>query len=136
MIETDQTVFFGSDYMGGTNFIISTRNGTDFCKTVLPDPFRRSPVMNMMARRTAQGCEIWALTYSCVAASAKSLLMRSTDEGRSWQQMLVFNGLWQEVRLVNAVSAHEPDLFISISFFEEDKVTVHHQTYRLTPTPL
>lgn len=132
MTETDKGVFFGSDYMGGTNFIISTCNGTDFRRSVLPDPFRRSPVMNMVTRPLGNGFEIWALTYSCVGPSAKSLLMRSTDEGQTWQQMLVFDGMWQEIRIVNAPSACEPDLFISLSLFAPAKAGVYHQTYRLS----
>ena len=132
MAETDEAVLFGSDYLGGTNFIVKTLNGERFDKLVLPDPYRRSPVMNMRARQSQTGNEIWAASYSCLSGEAKSLLMCTTDSGKSWARVIEFDGAKHEVRLASTTQSSSGTLYISITSFDIQGDQHQHRVYKLT----
>ncbi|MCK8494367.1 glycoside hydrolase [Spirosoma sp. RP8] len=103
MAELNGNVFFGSDYLGGTNFIVSTTDGYRFAKQIVPDPYRRSPVMNMLTRRAEAGkTELWAVLHNSISSSTRSLLMFSTDEGKTWTRVIDYDGTQHEIKLVNA----------------------------------
>ncbi|QDK78886.1 exo-alpha-sialidase [Spirosoma sp. KCTC 42546] len=129
MAETNETVLFGSDYLGGTNFIVRTSDGKQFKKLVLPDPYRRSPVMNMVARQSLTGHEIWAASYSCLSGDAKSLLMCTKAAGKTWARVIEFDGTKHEVRLLN--SSHNPSsmLYVSVTTFGDQEN--QHRIYKL-----
>ncbi|MCX6215451.1 exo-alpha-sialidase [Spirosoma sp.] len=132
MAETEKEVLLGSDYLAGTNFIVSTADGKQFDKRVLPDPYRRSPVMNMITRKSASGNEVWASSYSCLSAQARSLLMYSKDGGKSWTRVIEFDGTRHKVRLIS--TSHEPttDLYISVTEFGDQEEQHRHQIYKIT----
>lgn len=129
MAETDEAVLFGSDYLGGTNFIVKTLDGKQFEKLVLPDPYRRSPVMNMRARQSPTGKEIWAVSYSCLSGKAKSVLLCTKDSGKSWARIVEFDGATHEVRLASATQNASKTLYISITNF--DYRGDQHRVYKL-----
>ncbi len=131
MAETTETVLFGSDYLGGTNFIVRTSDGKQFDKLVLPDPYRRSPVMNMIARQSTAGNEIWAVSYSCLSGKAKSLLMCTHDSGKTWVRIIEFDGTTHEVRLVSSPSNPSEELYISITEFGSQPNQHRHRAYKL-----
>lgn len=131
MAETDTNVLFGSDYLGGTNFIVSTSDGKKFDKLVLPDPYRRSPVMNMITRKSSTGKEIWASSYSCLAGDAKSLLMCTKDSGKSWAKVIDFAGTQNEIRIVNSSCIASAELYISVTKFGNQQNQHCHRVFRL-----
>ncbi len=134
MAETEEAVLFGSDYLGGTNFIVRTVDGKQFQKLVLPDPYRRSPVMNMHIRQSSFGNEIWAVSYSCLSSQAKSLLMCTRDSGKSWAKVIEFDGTKNEIRLVS--SSHMPSgtLYVSITDYGHEPSQHKHRVYKLEST--
>ena len=132
MAETKEAVLFGSDYLGGTNFMVRTENGQQFEQLVLPDPYRRSPIMNMTSRETATGTEVWAVSYSCLSAKDKSLLMYTKDSGKTWLRVLEFDGTKNEVRLVSSTRHPSDTLYISITTFDSQLKNHHHEVYRLS----
>lgn len=131
MAETDEAVLFGSDYLGGTNFIVRTSDGKRFQKLVLPDPYRRSPVMNMRARKAQAGHEIWATSYSCLSGEAKSILMCTNDSGKSWARVIEFDGTKHEVRLASSTLDSSNTLYISVTHFGQEGGPHRHQAYKL-----
>ncbi|QHV94680.1 WD40/YVTN/BNR-like repeat-containing protein [Spirosoma endbachense] len=103
MAELNGRVFLGSDYLGGTNFIVSTTDGERFQKQIIPDPYRRSPVMNMLTRRTNTGqTELWAVLHNSITSSTRSLLMFSSDGGQTWTRVIDYDGTRHEIKLVSA----------------------------------
>lgn len=131
MAETSEAVLFGSDYLGGTNFIVSTVDGEQFKKWVLPDPYRRSPVMHMAEQQSPSGSRIWASSYSCLSGDAKSLLMCTKDSGRSWARVIEFDGTKNEVRLASSCHSRSSTLYISITEYSSQHDQHHHQVYKL-----
>lgn len=131
MVETDNTVLLGSDYLGGTNFIVQTSDGRRFTKLVLPDPYRRSPVMNMIARHASAGTELWASSYSCLSTRAKSLLMCTTDAGKTWARVIEFDGTKNEVRFASSSASPSGTLYISVTKFGEGADQHSHRVYKL-----
>lgn len=131
MAETEDTVLFGSDYLGGTNFIISTNDGLKYKKLVMPDPYRRSPIMNMISRQTNSGEEIWASSYCCLSEDARSLLMCTKDSGKTWIRILDVDGSKNEIRLVSSATGYQKDIYISITTFGETQNLHSYRTYKL-----
>jgi hypothetical protein len=111
--ETDGKILFGTDYQGGTNFVVESSNGEKFNKRVVPDPYRRSPIMNMVQRKSKRGNEIWAyLPYS--AAGTKCLLMYSADEGQSWNKVVEYSKASHKVWLINSSNDISDVLYFSV----------------------
>jgi hypothetical protein len=125
-VEADGRVFFGTDYQGGTNFLVESSDGATFTKQVVPDPYRRSPIDNMVVRKTSRGYEIWAnLPYS--SGAGRALLMMSDDGGRTWNRILEYTRRDHVAWLIS--SSHEPveDLYFSV----EDLETRARVVYRI-----
>jgi len=88
MVETDSKMILGTDYLGGTNFLVETTDGKNFSKKVIPDPYRRSPVHDLIKR----GNEIWSVLNNPNSKDAKCLLMVSKNGGESWKKVIEYDG--------------------------------------------
>lgn len=114
VVESAGKIFLGTDYQGGTNFIVETTDGKNYTKKVVPDPYRRSPIDNMVLRKAKTGTEIWAnLPFS--TGNSQCLLMYSNDQGQSWHKVFEYSRATHTVWLLN--SAHEEaaeEIYISV----------------------
>lgn len=133
MAETTKSTLFGSDYLGGTNFIIGTLDGKSYKKRVLPDPYRYSPVMHMTTRASAKCTEIWASSYSCLSSEAKSLLMYTKDSGTHWSKIIDFDGTQSEVSIVSACKngVNSSALYVSVNKYNHNLKRYHYGVYKL-----
>jgi photosystem II stability/assembly factor-like uncharacterized protein len=113
VVESDKKIFFGTDYQGGTNFLVETKDGKKYHKKIVPDPYRRSPINNMVQRKSKSGNEIWAnLPFS--TSSSKCLLMYTKDDGETWNKVFEYNGKDYTVWLLNSSSEIPDVLYFSI----------------------
>ena len=113
VVESDGRIFFGTDYQGGTNFIVESTDGKNFTKKIVPDPYRRSPIDNMVLRKSKRGNEIWAnLPFS--TANTKCLLMYSADDGKSWHKVFEYNRSTHTVWLVSSSNEIAEALYFSV----------------------
>lgn len=113
VVEVDGKILFGTDYQGGTNFIVETADCEKFTKRIVPDPYRRSPIDNMVVRKSKRGDEIWAnLPFSM--ASTKCLLMYTANGGESWHKVLEYNRATHKVWLLSSSNDRADVLFFSI----------------------
>lgn len=113
VVESDGRILFGTDYQGGTNFIVTTRDGVKFNKMIVPDPYRRSPIDNMILRKSKKGDEIWAnLPYS--TPHTKCLLMYSTDGGMSWVKVIEYSRFYHVVWLISSAIEPSEALYIMV----------------------
>jgi hypothetical protein len=111
--ESRQRVLLGTDYQGGTNFVVSTEDGKSFSKRVVPDPYRRSPIDNMVERTTRAGNEVWAnLPYG--TTTTRCLLMFTADGGHSWTKGIDYNGRAHKVWLLSASRTGAATVYFSI----------------------
>jgi len=111
--ENDGKILFGTDYQGGTNFLVESTDGEKFIKRIVPDPYRRSPIDSMVPRKSKNGNEIWAnLPFS--TADTKSLLMYSADNGISWNKVIEYNRSTHTVWLVSSSNEMAEELYFSI----------------------
>jgi len=126
IVEADYKLFFGTDYQGGTNFIVESTNGETFTKKVIPDPYRQSPIDNMLVRKSSEGMEIWAnLPYS--TAASKCLLMFTRDAGKSWNRVVEYDRKNHIVWLISS-SSHAPEsLYLAI----EDRKTKYRRVFKV-----
>jgi photosystem II stability/assembly factor-like uncharacterized protein len=113
VVESDGMILFGTDYQGGTNFLVSTKDGKTYDKRIVPDPYRRSPIDNMVLRQSKGGTEIWAnLPYS--TTHTKCLLMYTVDGGKNWHKMIEYNGATHKVWIISSSSEVTDELYLSI----------------------
>jgi photosystem II stability/assembly factor-like uncharacterized protein len=113
VVESGETMLFGTDYQGGTNFLVSTKDGKHYDKKVVPDPYRRSPIDNMVQRQSKTGHEIWAnLPYS--TTHTKCLLMYTTDGGRIWHKVIEYDRATHKVWIISSSSDVTDELYLSI----------------------
>ena len=127
VVETGGKIFFGTDYQGGTNFIVGTMDGRKFTKQIVPDPYRRSPIDNMVLRKSRNGNEIWAnLPFS--TPNTKCLLMYSTNNGKSWNKVFEYNRATHTVWLISSSTQVNDELYFSI----ENVVSKDRVLYRIT----
>ena len=113
VLEHENKLLFGTDYMGGTNFILESADGHTFRKKIIPDPYRRSPIMILTQRNSNSGTEIWALLpYS--TSGTKSLLMYSKDSGKSWRRFLEYGGDSHGVQLISSSNEITGVLYVSV----------------------
>ena len=126
VVESGSKVFFGTDYQGGTNFMVESADGRTFTKKVIPDPYRRSPIDNMLVRRSARGDELWAnLPFS--AGSSKCLLMYSADDGRTWNKVFEYSRAAHTVWLVSSSLEASDHLYVMVA----DQKTNSRVVYRI-----
>jgi BNR/Asp-box repeat len=130
IIEANGKLIFGTDYNGGTNFIITTIDGKKLDKQVIPDPYRRSPVFNLVGRKSRSGVEIWATIHSSMDANAKSLLMYTTDNGQSWTKVIEYDGTRYQLKIIDSSQQLQDILYFSItdSLVSEYSTTVYQIT--------
>ena len=126
VVESDDKILFGTDYQGGTNFLVETRDGKKFMKKVIPDPYRRSPIINMVQRKSKNGSEIWAvLPFS--TANSKCLLMYSMDAGKSWFKVIEYDKANHHIGLINSSNEIPNVLYFSV----EDLVNNNGVVYKV-----
>ena len=113
IVETDNRLFFGTDYQGGTNFIVESKNGETFTKKVVPDPYRQSPIDNMVLRKAGGKTEIWANLPYCTAAS-KCLLMVTKDGGQTWNRVIEYDRKHHIVWLISSSTDVSDSFYFSI----------------------
>jgi hypothetical protein len=113
VVENDEKVFFGTDYQGGTNFIVETTDAKNFTKKVVPDPYRRSPIDNMVMRKAKKGYEMWAnLPFS--APGTRCLLMYSNDGGSSWNKVFDYSRSTHAVWIISSSRETADTIYISV----------------------
>lgn len=113
VVENDGKVFFGTDYQGGTNFIVESTDGRKFQKRIIPDPYRRSPIHSLVLRKTNKGNEIWA-NLPISNNRTRSLLMYTRDNGETWNKVIEYNSKLHTVSLIGASHHAMQDLYCSI----------------------
>ena len=124
VVESDESILFGTDYQGGTNFIVETRDGKKFTKRVVPDPYRRSPIYNMVQRKSKRGNEIWAsLPYS--TSGTKCLLMYTPDKGKSWNRVFEYQRQAYKVWLLSSSNDVSDALYFSIEDLKNNERVVY-----------
>ena len=116
MVEIDEQVILGTDYLGGTNFLVMTQDAKIFSKKVIPNPYRKSPVMDLVKRTTKEGSEeVWAVLNNANSTKAKSLLMCSKNAGKSWSRVIEYDGTKNLIRISSGSYATNNTLTLAIT---------------------
>ncbi len=115
MVETEDSLIFGTDYLGGTNFLVETSDGKKFTKKVIPDPYRRSPVHDLIRR----GDEIWSVLNNPNSSKVKCLLMVSKNGGKTWKRVIEYDGT-KHLIMINSGDIKSPSrISFAITIMEE-----------------
>lgn len=113
VVESNGRILFGTDYQGGTNFVVETTDGETYTSKIIPDPYRRSPINNMVIRKSGHLHEIWAsLPHS--TNRTKCLLMYSADDGETWHRVIEYQKGLHNVSLISASDEAADALYFSI----------------------
>ncbi len=91
--EVGNSILFGTDYNGGTNYLISTEDMKKFNAKVIPNPYRRGTFQRIIVRKHANSNpEIWANIRFKSSDKIKSLIMLSVDFGKTWRKIIEYSG--------------------------------------------
>lgn len=102
IVELNDKILFGSDYNGGTNFLISTSDMIHFDEKVLPNPYRRAIFKRMKIRINENNdLEVWSVIEFRHSSRVKSLVMMSTDAGNTWNKIIEYDGTQFEVFIMS-----------------------------------
>ncbi|HET9493460.1 MAG TPA: exo-alpha-sialidase [Chloroflexia bacterium] len=122
--ESGEKILLGTAYRGGTNFIVTTADGAKYVKRIVPDPYRRSPIDDMVLRRSKHGTEVWAnLPFS--TANTKSLLMYTADEGETWHRAIEYDSTAHKVWLLNSSDGLPETLYFSVQDLRDNTRVVY-----------
>jgi hypothetical protein len=91
ILEEDKRILFGTDYLGGTNFILETNDLRKMKKQIIPDPYRRSMIESMTKIRIATNEQILINIKSSVFNS-KCLVMYTVNGGETWNKYIEYDG--------------------------------------------
>ena len=116
VVELDGNLMFGSDYLGGTNFIITTSDLKHFKKYIVPDPLRRYFFTDMVIRKANNTIEIWAsLLIFNKANRANGCLLFSKDFGKTWVKIYEYDNSYYTDKIIISSSLHFTDnIYITI----------------------
>jgi len=113
VVELNGEIIFGSDYMGGTNFLISTKDMLRFNEKVVPNPHRRCLFRRMIVRINKNGeSEIWGNLNFEYGMGAKCLIMVSIDSGNTWRKVIQYDGKKFKVRMISYSNHIAKELYI------------------------
>ena len=115
------------DSQGRDQLLVETVDGKKFTKKIIPDPYRRSPIDNMVVRKSKAGEEIWAnLPFSTV--NTKCLLMYTANNGKSWNKVFEYDRSTHTVWLINSSTDLSNELYFSV----EDLSNKDRVVYRIS----
>lgn len=115
-VEVDECILFGSDYQGGTNCLISTKDMKNFDLQIIPNPYRGSYFHEMVTLVTGKRKLIIANLKCIFSSKNKSLLMTSLDDGNSWFKIIEYDGTNTKIRILNNSDMLNDTLFMRIDF--------------------
>jgi len=110
--ETADKVFLGSDYMGGTNFIVSTTDLQNYCCKVVPDPYRRGIIRNIVSLKRNGLYQIWLNIHCSFSSKVKSAIVCSLDNGNTWKLAVSYNGMKVDFSILNNSSSDFENLYL------------------------
>jgi hypothetical protein len=122
MVEIEENILFGTDYLGGTNWIVMTRDGLTFKRMMIPDPYRRSPIPTMLKRSDGITHEIWACLHNSICASTRCLLMCSCDDGTTWHRCLEYDGTVNHLEIISRATGSGRNFWFSVEFANDYRV--------------
>ncbi len=113
--ELDDKIIFGSDYNGGTNFLISTKDMIKFEEKVIPNPYRRAIFKRIAIRINEKNeYEIWAVIQFKHSRKIKSLIMLSMDSGKTWKRIIEYDGTRFRVLMISNSRQIAKELYLLI----------------------
>lgn len=102
VVETRNEILFGTDYNGGTNFLVSTKDMERFSSQVVPNPYRRAVFDRIVLRKNRkEKIEMWCSIVFGNSNRVRSLLIMSNDMGRSWKKILEYDGTKMDLRIIS-----------------------------------
>lgn len=108
--ELGKKAILGTDYLGGTNFIVETDDFVHFKKEFLPNPYRRAIVETLQTTKHL----LWALIFPPTFNNSRGLLMIKKEGDRHWQKLIEYNRIHYAVRIVSNSLIDTHSIIISI----------------------
>lgn len=106
---------FGSDYLGGTNFMVKTDDLINFKSYVLPESYKRNVISALTLRKNRNRNELWAeITSLENFVKCRGLIMYSDDNGESWNKFIDFFGKYQDVTIISSSQKIENETYVLI----------------------
>ena len=113
--ELQDKIYLGTDYNGGTNFLISTNDMVEFESKVIPNPYRRAISDRLTVRMDEKGAyELWSTLQFGHSGSVRNLVMVSKNRGETWEKIMEYDGTKFEISLISNSKDIAKELFLLI----------------------
>jgi len=116
MVETPDSILFGTDYMGGTNYLAKTNDFINYEKTIIPNPYRKGYFHEMACIGSENNIKLWANIKSSFSGKNKSLLMMSNNLGKSWYRIIEYDGTKINLGILNNSNNNVDKLYIRVCY--------------------
>lgn len=123
MVECEDSIIFGTDYMGGTNFFRKTKDLSTYREQIIPNPYRRCIVDSMTLVTCQKKPLIFANLLCSYSNKYNSRILLSTDRGETWTTILEYDGFSHFVDIINNNYSETKELYFLISNNKDTNVT-------------
>ncbi len=114
MCESLDKIYLGTDYLGGTNFLVATKDLKRFEKKVIPDPYRRSPIMNLK-KLDSKKSSIWAILHNPISSKTRCVLIYKKEGQDCWRRVLEYDGTVHEIQLNSDTNSKQKSIFFALT---------------------
>lgn len=126
ILELGNSTILGTDYYGGTNFLVETNDFIKFDKKVIPNPYRRG----FFESFTKSNDIIWASIHPPNFKNSKGLLMYRTIHSDIWYKLMEYECNDYKIDVISKSLVEQNYLFFSIK--EINKKNDDYSVYRIT----
>jgi hypothetical protein len=121
----------GSDYLGGTNFLIYSNDLKRFNSKVIPDPFRRSPVDTLLVINGKKQSHLVAELMSLENIENSKGLIMFTKDLNIWDKIIEYSGNSHKTYIISSSNHKLDEFYVMIKRINNKKND--YLTLRLTP---
>lgn len=112
--EVNEKVVMGTDYFGGTNFLVETEDFIHFDKKYIPNPYRKS----MINAIQTIGDLVWVVATPPDFRSSRGVLLVKKITDSHWTRVIEFDKKHYDIAAVSHSLSDNPLQFIIISIIE------------------
>lgn len=117
-IEIDGKIIFGTDYLGGTNFIIETDDFRIMRRKIIPDPYRRSFVQSMTKIKSEDREQIW-ISLKSSRPNSKDSILYTNNGGKTWNKYIEYDGSVFSISFCCLSNQDLSELYFNIENFQD-----------------
>lgn len=112
---------FGSDYLGGQNFLLTSDNLLNYSIFVVPEPYRRNPINSLIKMQLGDKLILWASIHTMQNFGKSRGLIMFTENLDRWDKVFEYNGTKYLTSMISTTNNITNDIYLLIRQSEDSK---------------